>query len=696
MKKIFTILSITALAFVFVGCGKKTTKKVSSKDNTTTKIKSTGKTTKKTTTAVKTTTKDPKKEFKLVSAEEYLAAVDKIEAKRPYLKMNINGTANDFYEDKSATYNNEVLRLNSMGYFVGPDNSICGIDFLAHDYANHHGTDEKLYMNEYNEFMAERNVNISATKDATLVFTYDSNGYLTSVETKNIKTITGTSEYDEFYSMDLTIEYSKTDVIDGFNAITYDEFKEIAITNDLMDNPYQACIFNGSSKLLSTNETTTVTNTLMKRNSSGYYWSSEFSFGGMVSISALDFTDKEHTIYYKDNNNVLRSVSYEIQEDVYIIKDNTYAINNFVKKVKQTVYKAPSTITEPVYIYDFEVDYLENVPTVTLTLNAGYGKFSDNSKTKELVIEQNTIFNDFMNSATYVEPTLSGAITTRDKIYSVSGWFDENGCEISRGMYIKNNMTVTFGFLDSSVQSSPAFMSAFDINAAKESNATDKNVIKFSFDFDDNVLNASLIYDSQNYYYVTGKTFIHTYDLEKASASTLSIMMYSAFNKFALSDDKGPLTTGNNFLTYAQILAPKVNIIDHAFYKLTGIKSFTMPDSTNEHIVGSHAFDGCSSLESVTIFATTIKSYAFANSGLKGMLSATVFRGATVVEENVFYGCSNLDSILVEIALKTETLEDDSVVYYYDDECFTKPEGWASNWNCNKEIIFTPSWVGPH
>ncbi len=682
MKKLFTAASVGLLALTIFGCGKKTTKNTT-KDNSTTAQKTTKNTTQKTTkktTQTKATTKDAKKEFKLVSQEAYMDAVDKISTKNPYLKMTINGTVSDFFEEDSASYTNEVLRLNSSYYFVGPDNSLCGLGFIAHDFANHHGSDEKYYINGYNEFMVERIANISATEDATIIYKYDSYGYLVSVETKNKTTITGTSEYDTFYDINVTIEYSETDVLDnGFEAITYDEFIDIANDRAEEPNPYPACIFNGTSTLLTTNETNTSTNVTMKQNSYGSYYSSQSSFCGIVNNTASSMNDKYNTIYYKNKNDVLRSVTYTIYADsVYVISDCTYESNNYIKKTNQSVYKKIEPITDPVYIYTCEVEYLDEIPTYKVTLNAGLGKFSDNSKTKEIKVEQGDYFHNVQFLTGYEIPLLENAS------YASYEWFDESGKAMMPGDTIKKDMTITYGFVESDHKSSPMTVMYFDLTNSFKDNNIDSTTITINYDFNEDKTKGVRFQVGPDQYYTTNNTFTATF----TDSSNPVILIYGTIKDICLSNSNGPLSYGNNYVTQFILNEPQ-NIVDYAFYNLKGLTGFIIGGSGIIDELGEHALDGCSKLNTAILRPLVIKSYALANCGFEGLLYSPLLYNATTIEENVFAGCDELTSISVLIEPKVATLEDESVVYYFDNDCFNVvKEGWVSGWNCGKQIKY--------
>ena len=83
----------------------------------------------------------------------------------------------------------------------------------------------------------------------------------------------------------------------------------------------------------------------------------------------------------------------------------------------------------------------------------------------------------------------------------------------------------------------------------------------------------------------------------------------------------------------------------NAFYGCTSLQSVTIPDSVTE--IGSQAFSGCSSLQSVTIpdSVTEIGSQAF--SGCSSLQSITIPGRVTEIGAYAFSGCSSLQSITI-------------------------------------------------
>ncbi len=82
-----------------------------------------------------------------------------------------------------------------------------------------------------------------------------------------------------------------------------------------------------------------------------------------------------------------------------------------------------------------------------------------------------------------------------------------------------------------------------------------------------------------------------------------------------------------------------------AFNGCSSLESITIPNSVTR--IGGNAFNGCSSLTSVTIpnSVTNISNYAF--SGCSSLTSVTIPNSVTSIGDGAFYNCSSLESVTI-------------------------------------------------
>jgi len=681
MKKITKALFIATLALVFTGCGKKkdkTTNKTSSDTKTT--VKPT--TTKKTTT--KTTTKDQSEVFNEITYAKFQELTGSLDTTNPYHKAIINGSVK---EDNTLLYSfdNELLRKDLNGEFRA-ENLKSDSNFFTHDFVTHHGSTAKFYTNKNNEFKVVENILVSTNKEAKQEYIYDSKGFLKSIKTTDIKEFIGELDYDEKYVYNIDLEYSLTEVIDGYTKIDKATAQQIVNNHFSESNPnqYYSGILNSSVTYLGSQETTTYKDVILYyQHDSNTYYTKTASNAGMINSFKSNFLITLNNVFmYANEDNELKAIMYyksEVEDEYSFISTIEIIYNEygFASKIDENVHDTTGDLPE-YPVNKINIKYLKEVPTYKVTLNAGLGKFSDNSKTKEIKVEPGTYFNNVQYVSGYEVPTLENAS------YASYEWFDENGKAVTPGDIVDRNMTITYGFIESDHKSSPMTVMYYDVTNSFKDNNTNSSTITINYDFNEEKTQGVRFQVGTDHYYTTNKTLTATF----SSSSNPVILIYGTVKDICLSNSNGPLSYGNNYVTQFIINEPQ-NIVDYAFYNLKGLTGFIIGGSGIIDELGEHALDGCSKLSTIVLRPLVIKSYALANCGFNGFLYSPLLYNATTIEENVFAGCDNLTSISVLIEPKVATLEDESVVYYFDNDCFNvAKDGWVSNWNCGKQIKY--------
>ena len=104
------------------------------------------------------------------------------------------------------------------------------------------------------------------------------------------------------------------------------------------------------------------------------------------------------------------------------------------------------------------------------------------------------------------------------------------------------------------------------------------------------------------------------------------------------------------------------SIAYHAFYGCTGLTSVTIPNSVTS--IGEGTFSGCTGLTSVTIpnSVTSIAYHAF--SGCTGLTSVTIPNSVTSIGNQAFSGCTGLISLVFNATNCTSAGSSDYPVFY--------------------------------
>ena len=120
---------------------------------------------------------------------------------------------------------------------------------------------------------------------------------------------------------------------------------------------------------------------------------------------------------------------------------------------------------------------------------------------------------------------------------------------------------------------------------------------------------------------------------------------------------------GCSSLSSVTIPGSVTSIGDYAFHECSGLSSVTIPSSVTS--IGDDAFSGCSGLSSVTIpsSVTSIGNYAF--SGCKGLSSVTIPSSVTSIGSFAFRYCSGLKKVIVkDLAAWCNISFGDNPLYY--------------------------------
>ena len=674
MKKIFTIVSVGLLALTIFGCSKKTSKNTTKENTTvTTKTnqtsdstsKTTNKTTKKTTTEKQTTI--DKKEFKEVSYAEFTQKVNGLTFNNKYKKAIANGTyekAPDIYD----TFEDRVYMLNQENKFVNSGSEKMTIDMYITDkiLQNIPSQDGFTFLlNGDNEFK----IHVENTDNATTELTFNSDGYIVSAK----KIIA-----NEKIGFDFTINWYENDTLYGYSLITKAEADEIASAYTPETYKYMGAIFTGTLEDNNSHTTYTAENEPLHYITSGNYYAPYDTTLPYEPYSSFNGLTTKYTFYgtnnffYKNDNNELALVTYRISEDQKLYVERTIEFNDcgYAKKVKDEIIEDYSS-TSTFYLENYNVEYFEGEPTITVTLFSGLGLFSNGEAEKTITGTPGKKLSEFTG---YETPTLTnGSYWTIGE----SEWFDAySNYKYADAEPIYKNASFIYGFIDSDYTSVPVVSVSFK---AKEEGTSSSIVIGIEY-FDDKV--QGLVYSgSTSIFYSTSKYITITSD------SGGSFIFWGAIKSISFANEEGLFMSGNNRVTSISAIRG-LQFNDYCCANMTGLEDVSQGTYDRPaYNIGDYAFYNCSNLTQASFqyAPKRVGKYAFANSGLKYILQGNLFK-ADFIDECAFDNLADATLILVPIDLKYDEAKDeynidlDSLNYLF----------YNSNWNGLNNDTITP------
>src|SRR5574344_31844 len=166
------------------------------------------------------------------------------------------------------------------------------------------------------------------------------------------------------------------------------------------------------------------------------------------------------------------------------------------------------------------------------------------------------------------------------------------------------------------------------------------------------------------FYYCTGLTSI-----DLSAATGLQTIGFMAFSN--CSSAKFITTTGTSAtpVKYDDL----TSIEDYAFQNCKGLTTFDISGATNLTTIGEGAFNGCSSLTSVTIPSSVTSIGASAFNGCSSLTSVTIPSSVTSIGERAFKDCSGLTSIDLSNANGLQTIG--GYAFYNSNATFTTTTG---------------------
>ena len=606
---------------------------------------------------------------KEVSYTQYMKALEDVDKETfPYVICYIDGTITQAGDPEPyVTFTREPVRFvdagrpsprpqasSNLGDFVFSYLFRSAWNYSEEDVATYY-INKKDDEHKYKVVCTET---VGMDQKSELTITYNSLGFPT--------TIKNGAAYDVKYRVtrrmatplkDLTITWSETDTIDSYVKVSHSEFHSIASANEAKDNPYNSGKVNGTFEKYDSDTVTTLENELLLKGTSYFYcYRYEEELGIFVFKASTVANQPNYYLYKSESLGNLMAIMEMASGEGYLERIITWNSNGLIISIVDNVINKEYVGVISQYLYNFQVTYSTDEPTITVTLLSGLGAWSDGSTSKTLTVKVGSYLGNIFPVG-WQQPTAEGL--------SAFGSYlaDTNGKLVGFGEKLYSDITLVYPFYNNG--STPA---EFDISAYPG------KTLKFTVEgYTDTT--PILVYNlssNSGYYFQNGQKR----NLEYTVADTAGLGVNMATNvfgaKFTFSNSEGPLSDGASMVTNIS-LAGSGEVDDYAFKGLTGLKTVSVRGPSYSRI-GAHAFEGCTALEKVYGDAIEYGEEAF--KGCSSLSTSFTFYQTTTIGANAFEGCTSLLLLVPGTTEYNETYAQNRFIKNKQ----TYPDGWSTSW----------------